>query len=198
MVNKIPFYGISSGGKVGLLSSRCHPATAQIMLVSCREILESCGVDSDDIYMIDCPDLSLIPGMSREIARSGVFAGLVCLAVLNENSGSAQAVRIGIASSDYEIPVVPSLVPADAGNAQIARAGEKAAHAVVELMNFASMLEELVSVGGFSADDDSEELEESDDEELEKQPVPKAKQARTKSTKVSAESATTVNRKPKK
>jgi len=160
MVNKIPFYGISAGGKIALLASRCHPATSQIMSVTARETLESCGVETDDIYLIDCPANTLLPGMSREIARSGSFAAVVALAVLPSEGAEAQAVRMGMSMSDFAVPVIPVLVPGGAGGAQWAAAAEKAARAAVELVNFSSMLAEFAAGGGTTEADEADGLEE--------------------------------------
>lgn len=147
MVNKIPVYAISTGGKIAVVSARCHPATSQIMSVTCRETLESCGVDTDDIYLIDCPQNVLLPGMCREIAKSGSFAAVVGLAVLAEDNAEASAVRMGMTVSDYAVPVVPALVLGSAGGADWAGAAERAARSAIELINFSSMLSELASMG---------------------------------------------------
>lgn len=147
MVNKIPSYTISAGGKVAILSSRTNPASAQIMAASCRETLESCGVDTDDIYMIDCPDDLLLPGMSRQLARLGYYAAVVALAALDTDSTASQAIHLGMTGSDFAVPVIPVLVPANTGNGAIARAGETAARSAVELINLSNMLDELKASG---------------------------------------------------
>jgi hypothetical protein len=117
-------------------------------------------VETDDIYLIDCPANSLLPGMSREIARSGSFAAVVSLAVLAPQSADEQAIRIGMAVSDFAVPVIPVLVPGGASGAEWAAAAEKAARAAVELVNFSSMLAEFAAGGGTTEADDADGLEE--------------------------------------
>lgn len=143
MVNKIPSYVISAGGKVAILSSRCHPASSQVMAIAAREALESCGVETDDIYLIDCPADFLLPGMSREIANSEFFAAVISLAVLAGDNTHEQSIRIEMTTSNFSVPVIPALVHVDSGESAIAQAAEKAARSAIELINFSSMLSEL-------------------------------------------------------
>ncbi|MBI2812386.1 MAG: hypothetical protein HYX67_16395 [Candidatus Melainabacteria bacterium] len=158
MVNKIPSYVISAGGKFAILSSRCHPASSQIMASASQSALESCGVESDDIYLIDCPSDSLLPGMSREIGKSGSFAAVISLAVLAADSEQAESIRIGMATSDFGIPVIPALVPESCGDSALALAAQKAARSAIELVNFSSMLAEFSLAQGLAElDDDDEE-----------------------------------------
>jgi 6,7-dimethyl-8-ribityllumazine synthase len=158
MVNKIPSYMISAGGKFAILSSRCHPASSNLMSAAAKDALESCGVESDDIYLIDCPADSLLPGMSREIAKSGSFAAVISLAVLATGSDHGESIRIGMAVSDFGIPVIPTLVPESAGDSAIALAAQKAARSAIELVNFSSMLSEFSVAQNFAElEDESEE-----------------------------------------
>lgn len=158
MVNKIPSYVISAGGKFAILSSRCHPASSQVMAAASKDALESCGVEGDDIYLIDCPADFLLPGMSREIAKSGSFAAVISLAVLGNDSEHAESIRIGLATSDFSVPVVPALVPERCGESAIALAAQKAAHSAIELVNFSSMLSEFSIAQSFGdLEEESEE-----------------------------------------
>jgi 6,7-dimethyl-8-ribityllumazine synthase len=158
MVNKIPSYVISAGGKFAILSSRCHPASSQVMAAASKDALESCGVESDDIYLIDCPSDSLLTGMSREIAKSGSFAAVISLAVLANGSEHAESIRIGMTTSDFSVPVIPALVPESCGESAIALAAQKAARSAIELVNFSSMLSEFSVAQNFAdLEDEGEE-----------------------------------------
>ena len=147
MVNKIPSYTISAGGKVAILSSRTNPASAHIMAASCRDTLESCGVDTDDIYMIDCPEDLLLPGISRQLAKLGYYSAIVALAALDAESAALHAIYLGMTGTDFLVPVVPALVPANTDDGALARAGEMAARSAVELINLSNMLDELKTTG---------------------------------------------------
>ncbi len=172
MVNKIPSYVISAGGKFAVLSSRCHPASSQIMAAATKDALESCGVETDDIYLIECPADYLLPGMSREIAKSGSFAAVISLAVLSNDSAHDESIRIGMAVSDFSIPVIPALVPESKGESAIALAAQIAARSAIELVNFSSMLSEFSVAQNFA--------DLSDEEDEEAPAVAKPRAARTR------------------
>lgn len=159
MVNKIPAYMISAGGKFAILASRSHPYSGQIMSESARTSLESCGVERDDIYIIDCPNDILLPGLSRETARTGFFAAVIALAVFSDDCKQENAITTALALSDFEVPVVPALVQESKGQAQLASAAEEAARAAVELTNLATLLEELTIASSIDVLDELAEAE---------------------------------------
>ena len=159
MVNRIPAYVISAGGKFAILASRSHPYSGQIMSEAARSSLESCGVDREDIYVIDCPSDVLLPGLCRETARTGFFSGVIAVATLSENCKSENAITAALASSDFEVPVVPALVQESQGQAQLASSAEDAARAAVELTNLAMLLEELTIASSIDVLDELAEAE---------------------------------------
>jgi 6,7-dimethyl-8-ribityllumazine synthase len=144
MVNKIPSYTISNDGRYAIVSSRSHPASSQIMAVSCRETLESCGVDGDSIYLIDCPSDLLLPGVCREVADTGYFRAVAALAVVPRTSGAYRSVQIGMVTSEFSVPVIPVVVREGGDESAMAKAGADAGRSAVELSNLGEMLGELV------------------------------------------------------
>ena len=143
MVNKIPTYTINSGGKFAIVASRSNPASAQIMAVSCRETLEACGVESDNIYLVDCPTDLVLPGLLREVARCGFYAAVVGIAVVSRRSGALRALQIGMATSDFAVPVIPVLVRDCLEESAMAHAAAEAGRSAVEMANLGEMLGEL-------------------------------------------------------
>ncbi|CAN5182455.1 hypothetical protein BH10CYA1_BH10CYA1_40770 [soil metagenome] len=136
MVNKLPSYAICAGGKFA----------------------ESCGVEVDDIYLIDCPSDSLLPGTSREIGKSGSSAAIISLAVFAGDRQQAESIRIGMAISDFGVPVIPSMVPESWGDSAMALAAQKAALTASQLVDFYSMLAEFRLAQGLAEwEDDHQE-----------------------------------------
>lgn len=176
MVNKIPSYVISAGGKYAIVSSRCHPSSGQVMASAAQEALESCGVESDDIYLIDCPSDSLLPAMCRELANCGSFAAVIALAVLGSDCAHAESVRIGMTTSDFVIPVIPAMVPEVEGAQGAALAAQKAARSAIELVNFSSMLAEFAFAQSLTDDEeyDRESIDSAEVESSAASPKPRA------------------------
>lgn len=156
MVNRIPAYMISSDGVYAVLVSRSHPSSANIMAPACQQALESCGADGDDIYIIDCPSDIVLPGLARETAKTGLFSAVIALAALQEGTAVEAALTAAMATTDFEVPVIPALVRCTTGDACMAQAGEQAGRAAVELSNLATLLEEFAIA---SSVDILEELE---------------------------------------
>lgn len=143
MVHRIPPFMISPESIYAILVSRSHPHSGNIMSGACQQALESCGAKSEDIYIIDCPSDTLLPGLCREAAKTGLFSAVIGLAALPDCRSTAAALTAAMASTDFEVPVIPALVSSTAGDAEIARAAEYAGRSAVELANLALLFEEF-------------------------------------------------------
>lgn len=159
MVNKIPSYTISAGGRIAVLSSRSHPGASRVMVPACCEALESSGVASDDIYIMDAPGDLLVPGLCRELSRSGFYAAIVALAVLPGKESLSEAVLNGMTGSDFAIPVIPGMVIGESDPTALAHTAQEAARAAVELTNVAAMILEMQGAAVESFVEDTEGIE---------------------------------------
>src|SRR5215471_5153249 len=162
MVNKIPGYTISAGGRFAVLASRSHQGTVSVMLPACCDALESTGVETDDIYIVESPSDSLLPGLARELTKTGFCSTVVVLAVLPDGDAIAESILNGMTLTDFERPVVPGLVIGDRDLSTLARVAQDAARQAVEMTNLAGILEEMreAASGVYSAVED--EVEEGD------------------------------------
>lgn len=143
MVNKIPAYTISAGGRIALVSSRTHPYALRIMVPACCDALEATGVSSDDIYIVEAPCDLLLPGVCRELGRSGFYSAIVALAVLSQQDAATQAILTGLTTSDFTVPVIPAAVLGDVSQPGLVLAAQEAARAAVELTNLDGMIAEM-------------------------------------------------------
>lgn len=143
MVNKIPSYTIGAGGRIAVVSSRSHPGAARIMVPACCDALESSGVDTDDIYIMDVPGDLLLPGVCRELSRSGFYSAIVALTILPARDSVAVAFLNGMTTTDFAVPVIPGVVYEEGEPAVFAHVAEDAARAAVELTNLAGIMSEM-------------------------------------------------------
>ncbi len=90
--------------------------------------------------------------------KSGSLAAVNSLAVLAGDSVQSQSIRIGMAISDFGIPVIPALVPESGRDSAMALAAQKAARSAIELVDFSSML------ANFSVAQPLAEMEDDDEE----------------------------------
>lgn len=174
MVNQIPSYVVSAGGRVAVLAGKRHPAVAATMLPACVEALESCGVETDDIYIVDAPLNELMPAVARELSRTGFFSAIVALAVLDGQERAVEAVLNGMTTTDFPVPVAPGMV-LDSGDLQsVASVARDAGRAAVQMINLSGMLDEMrqVGAGGEAAEDLAEELAGDLVDELAAEPAP--------------------------
>jgi len=143
MVNKIPGYTISAGGRFAVLASRSHQGTVSVMVPACCDALESTGVETDDIYIVESPSDSLLPGLARELSKTGFCSTVVVLAVLADGDAIAESILNGMTLTDFERPVVPGLVIGDRDLSTLARVAQDAARQAVEITNLAGILDEM-------------------------------------------------------
>ncbi len=143
MVSKIQNFTISAGGRIAVVASRSNPSAAVVMAPACCDALEATGVESDDIFLIDAPSDSVLPGVARELARSGFFVAVIALAVLPSGEAMAESVLNGMSSSDFFVPVIPGMVIGEHDAKALARAGQDAGRAAIELVNLAGVVQEM-------------------------------------------------------
>ncbi len=143
MVNKVPGYTISAGGRFAVLASRSHQGTVSVMVPACCDALESTGVETDDIYIIESPSDSLLPGLARELSKTGFCSTVVVLAVLPPGDAVAESILNGMTMTDFPRPVVPGMVIGDRALSTLARVAQDAARQAVEMTNLAGILEEM-------------------------------------------------------
>jgi 6,7-dimethyl-8-ribityllumazine synthase len=178
MVNKIPSYSISAGGRFAVVASRSHPYASAVMVPACCDALESAGVATDDIYIIDAPSDLLLPGMSRELSKTDFYSAIVALSILPESETIGESVLNGFTTTDFLAPVVPGLVTAGVNEVnELARIAQEAARSAIEMTNFSGMLDEMRgAVGNGSIGGVIEEIEE--EEEESPQPVRRGRRGR--------------------
>jgi 6,7-dimethyl-8-ribityllumazine synthase len=187
MVNKIPSYSISAGGRFAVLSSRSHPYASSVMAPACCDALESAGVATDDIYIIDAPNDLLLAGMSRELSKTDFYSAIVALAILPEAKTIGEAVLNGFTTCDFPVPVIPGLVTCNLTEVnELARIAQDAARSAIEMTNFAGMLDEMRGAVGDRPSGGGIELE-----ELEEivQAAPKRRRGRPRKAAASAVAA---------
>lgn len=160
MVSKIQSFTISAGGRIAVVASRSNPGAAGVMVPACCDALEATGVESDDIFLIDAPSDSVIPGVTRELARSGFFAAVIALAVLPAGEAMAESVLNGMSSSDFFVPVIPGMVIGEHDAQALARAGQDAGRAAVELVNLAGVVQEMRELAEAAMVAEAESVEE--------------------------------------
>jgi len=160
MVNKIPGYTISAGGRYAVLASRSHQGTVGVMVPACCDALESTGVETDDIYVIESPSDSLLPGLARELSKTGFCSTVVVLAVLPSGDAIAESILNGMTMTDFERPVVPGMVIGDRDLSTLARVAQDAARQAVEITNLAGILGEMREAAGNGAGAAMEDFEE--------------------------------------
>jgi 6,7-dimethyl-8-ribityllumazine synthase len=189
MVNKIPSYSISAGGRFAVVASRSHPYAAAVMVPACCDALESAGVATDDIYIIDAPSDLLLPSMSRELSKTEFYSAIVALAILPESETLGESVLNGFTTTDFLAPVVPGLVTAGVNELnELARIAQDAARSAIEMTNFSGMLDEMRGAVG-NGGSIGREIEELEEEEELLPPTPRKRRGRPRKAGPSAVAA---------
>jgi 6,7-dimethyl-8-ribityllumazine synthase len=131
------------------------------MVPACCEALESAGVATDDIYIIDAPHDLLLPAICRELSKTDFYSAVVALAILPESKTTGESVLNGFTTIDYPVPVIPGLVTCNSRELdELARIAQDAGRSAIELTNFSGMLDEMRGAVGSAfngVSDDSED-----------------------------------------
>lgn len=124
---------VSKGKKYGILVARFNEFIGSKLLSGAIDALKRHGVKEEEIELAWVPGAFEIPLISKKMAKSGKYDGIICLgAVIRGNTPHfdyvSSEVSKGIASTslETEVPIVFGVLTTDTIEQAIERAGTKA------------------------------------------------------------------------
>ncbi len=139
----------AEGKKIAIVASRFNEFITARLVEGAMDALVRHGVKDDDVTLVRVPGAFEIPAVSRKLALSGKFDGVIALgAVIRGGTPhfdyvcSEAAKGIGHLSMEADIPVIFGILTTDTIEQAIERAGTKAGNkgfetsmALVEMMD---------------------------------------------------------------
>jgi 6,7-dimethyl-8-ribityllumazine synthase len=141
-------------GRFALVAARFNQLIVESLVVGAREGLLRHGVAEEAIDLIRVPGSFEIPVVAQRLARSGQYAGIVCLGAVIRGDTDHYDHVAGTATSgiarvalDTGIPVVFGLLTCDTVEQALNRAGIKAGNkgfdAAMTVLEMANLLRQL-------------------------------------------------------
>ncbi len=120
-------------GRFALIAARFNGVVVDQLTAGALDALARHGVPGDRVDVVRVPGAFEIPGVARRLARSGSYAGVICLGCVIRGDTDhydhvAGAATSGIASAaaDSDTPVIFGVLTCDTLEQAVQRAGAKA------------------------------------------------------------------------
>ncbi|MSQ26456.1 MAG: 6,7-dimethyl-8-ribityllumazine synthase [Dehalococcoidia bacterium] len=144
------------GLRFGMVVSRFNDVVTARLASGAREALRAHGVAEQDIDVVSVPGAFEIPLAAQAMAKSGRYAGVVCLgAVIRGETAHFEYVSSGAINGiarvmlDTGVPVTLGILTTDTVQQALVRAGEggenRGAHAALAALEMANLLRTLSS-----------------------------------------------------
>ena len=121
-----------TGLRFGIVAARFNQRVTDKLLHACTDMLEECGVATEDIQSVRVPGAFEIPLVARTMAKSGRFDAVICLgAVIRGDTPHFEYIcaevsrGIGQAALDTEIPIIFGVLTTETVAQAVERADQK-------------------------------------------------------------------------